>query len=162
MKKYIKEAFILLIVALIVSNIVSWYRTKDIKSNNLELLSQYKTINNKKVNELLEKQKPLVLNFWGTWCPVCAQEVYTIDKIAKDKDVVLITVAVNSSNIKKYMKEKGVEFIVIDDRDGSIAKAFGVGVFPTTLFYSKDRKKIIKDSGYLSYPGYIARKKIVE
>ena len=165
MKKYLKEAVILFIMVILVTNIVSFFRTKDLKVDNLALLKEYKTIDNKKIAPLLESKKPLVLNFWGTWCPVCNQEISTIDKIAKDKDVVLITIAVNSGNdsdIKKYMKEKGVDFIVINDKNGKLAQAFNIEVFPTTIFYNIKRDKTIKDSGYLSYMGYLARKKLVE
>jgi thiol-disulfide isomerase/thioredoxin len=165
MKKYLKEAVILFIMVILVTNIVSFFRTKDLKVDNLALLKEYKTIDNKEIAPLLESKKPLVLNFWGTWCPVCNQEISTIDKIAKDKDVVLITIAVNSGNdsdIKKYMKEKGVDFIVINDKNGKLAQAFNIEVFPTTIFYNIKRDKTIKDSGYLSYMGYLARKKLVE
>ncbi len=167
MKKYLKEAVILFIMVILVTNIVSFFRTKDLKVDNLALLKEYKSIDNKEIAPLLESKKPLVLNFWGTWCPVCNQEISTIDKIAKDKDkdVVLITIAVNSgtdSDIKKYMKEKGVDFIVINDKNGKLAQAFNIEVFPTTIFYNIKRDKTIKDSGYLSYMGYLARKKLVE
>ena len=165
MKKYLKEAVILFIMVILVTNIVSFFRTKDLKVDNLVLLKEYKTIDNKEIAPLLESKKPLVLNFWGTWCPVCNQEISTIDKIAKDKDVVLITIAVNSGNdsdIKKYMKEKGVDFIVINDKNGKLAQAFNIEAFPTTIFYNIKRDKTIKDSGYLSYMGYLARKKLVE
>jgi len=165
MKKYLKEAVILFIMVILVTNIVSFFRTKDLKVDNLALLKEYKSIDNKEIAPLLESKKPLVLNFWGTWCPVCNQEISTIDKIAKDKDVVLITIAVNSGNdsdIKKYMKEKGVDFIVINDKNGKLAQAFNIEVFPTTIFYNIKRDKTIKDSGYLSYMGYLARKKLVE
>jgi len=165
MKKYLKEAVILFFTVLIVTNIISWYRSKDVKAQNLELLANYKLLNNQELKPLLEQNKPLVINFWGTWCPVCNQEISTIDKIAKDSDVILITIAVNSGSnkdIKEYMKRKSVHFMVVNDKNGELAKAFNIAVFPTTLFYSPNRKKVIKDSGYLTYPGYLARKKLVE
>ena len=166
MKKYIKEAIILAIMVFVVTNAVSYYKSSSINAkDNYKLLQKYKTIDNKDINYNINKNKILVINFWGTWCPVCNQEISNIAKIANDKDVVLITVAVNSGTdkeIQNYLKRKKVNFLVINDKNSQLAKAFNISTFPTTIFYSKDRKKVIKDSGYLSYGGYLARKKLVE
>ncbi len=165
MKKYIKEAIILSFLAIISTNLISWYRSKNIKSNNLEFLKNYKSIKNEDIKKLIELKKILILNFWGTWCPVCNQEIFTINKISKDKDIILVTIAVNSGSnkeIKKFLKEKGVNFLVINDKNGNIASKFNIEVYPTTIFYNIKRDKSIKDSGYLSYIGYLARKKLIE
>ena len=166
MKKYIKEGLIIAFMVLIVTNVVSFYRSSSVVAkDNYKLLEDKTTIDGKKVKDLLAQKKPLVINFWGTWCPVCNQEVDNIDKIAKDKDVVLITVAVNSGknmDIKEFLTRKNVHFMSVNDDNGEIAKAFNITTYPTTIFYSINRDKIIKDSGYLSYGGYLARKKLVE
>ncbi len=59
------------------------------------------------------------------------------------------------------MEKKGVNFIVVNDNSGEIAKAFNISTYPTTIFYSPDRERVIKDSGYLTYGGYLIRKKLV-
>ena len=84
--------------------------------------------------------------------------------MAKRDDLVLITVAVNSQdskNIREYMQKKGVKFIVINDFNGKIANAFNIGVYPTTIFYNTSRDNTIKDSGYTTKAGFLARVKIL-
>ena len=166
MKKIIKEIIVIFIVILLATNIISYFRTKDINTSNLiTTLKDYKSIDGVNIKELLNQNKPLIINFWGTWCPICNQEISTISKIAKDKDVVLITIAVNSGSnedIKKYLKSKNANFLVINDNSGSIAKDFNITTYPTTLFFNSKRDKVIKDSGYLTYGGYLVRKKLVE
>jgi len=166
MKKYIKEILITAFMVLIITNVISFYKSSSILAkDNYKLLKNKTTIDGKKVKDLLTEKKPLIINFWGTWCPVCNQEVNNIDKISKDKDIVLITIAVNSNtnqDIKNYLQTKKVDFLVINDNNGKLAKAFNISTYPTTIFYSPNRDKIIKDSGYLSYAGYLARKKLVE
>jgi len=162
-KKIIKEGLKLAILLLIVTNVISYFRTKDINAkDNLEIILNATTINGKSVKDIIKKDKPLIINFWGTWCPICAQEVSTLSKLAKRGDFTLITVASKSGSgqdIKSYMQKKGVNFIVINDSNGDIANKFKISVFPTTLFYSSNRKSIIKDSGYTTYAGFLARVK---
>ena len=164
-KKYLKEALITIVLIFIVTNVVGYYRSTSVKvEGNYNILKNATTIDGKKVSKIIDVKKPLVVNFWGTWCPVCAQEVSTLSTLAKRDDLVLITVAVNSQsaqNIRDYMQEKGVKFIVINDANGKIAKAFNIGVFPTTIFYNTTRDKTIKDSGYTTKAGFLARVKIL-
>jgi len=165
MKKFIKEAIIFLIVIFVATNVVGYYRSLDVKTNNINLLSSYSTIDNKNIKDILSSKKVLVLNFWGTWCPVCNQEVSTLSKLAKRDDITLLTIAVNSGSnedIKRYMKDKNINFLVINDSSGTLAKKFNISVFPTTIFYSKDLKSSIKDSGYTTTAGFLARVKYME
>jgi len=116
------------------------------------------------VKELLSQKKPLILNFWGTWCPVCKQEVSTLSNLAKREDIILLSVAVNSGSnekISEYLKQKKIKFLVINDYYGKLAKAFNISVYPTTIFFSKNRKNIIKDSGYTTKAGFLGRVKLL-
>ena len=149
----------------VVSNIIGYFRSSSVKANNIEILKNYKTISGKSVKALLESNKVVVVNFWGTWCPICAQEVSTLSKLAKRDDIVLLTVAVNSGSsdkIREYMQKKGVNFLVLNDSSGELGKKFNISVFPTTLFFSKDLKASVSDSGYTTYAGFLARVKYME
>ena len=165
LKKYLKEALIAIVLIFIVTNVIGYYRGTSVKvDGNYNLLQNATTLDGKKVSEIISAKKPLVVNFWGTWCPVCAQEVSTLSSLAKRDDLILITVAVNSQdaqNIREYMQKKGVKFIVINDADGKIANAFNIGVYPTTIFYNASRDNTIKDSGYTTKAGFLARVKLV-
>ncbi len=164
MKKWIKELIIMGLILIVASGIIGYYRSSSVNTD-LKLIENLKTIDNRAIKDILAQKKPLILNFWGTWCPVCNQEVSTLSKLAKREDITLLTIASNSgsnSEIQSYMQKKGISFLVINDQSGSLAKAFGISVFPTTLFYNSKRTKTIKDSGYTTYPGFLARIKLVE
>ena len=165
LKKYLKEGLITIFLIFIVSSVIGYYRSSIVKANNLNILKNYTTIDGVKVDKILNQKKPLILNFWGTWCPVCNQEVSTLSSLAKRDDLILITVAVNSGSnqeIKEYMQKKGIKFIVINDNAGKIAKKFNINIFPTTIFFNSKRDNIIKDSGYTTKAGFLARVKLVE
>ena len=152
------------LILIVASSIIGYYRSSSVNTD-LKLIENLKTIDNRAIKDILAQKKPLILNFWGTWCPVCNQEVSTLSQLAKRGDITLLTIASSSgsnSDIQSYMQKKGISFLVINDQSGSLAQAFGVSVFPTTLFYNKERTKIIKDSGYTTYPGFLARIKLVE
>ena len=165
LKKYLKEGLITIFLIFIVSTIIGYYRSSNVKANNLNILKNYTTIDGVKVDKILNQNKPLILNFWGTWCPVCNQEVSTLSSLAKRDDFILITVAVNSGSkqdIKEFMQKKGIKFLVINDKDGKLANRFNISVFPTTIFFNSKRDNIIKDSGYTTKAGFLARVKLVE
>ena len=162
-KKWIKELIIMGLVLFIASSIIGYYRSSGVNTD-LKLIENLNSIDNRRVKDILSEKKVLLLIFWGTWCPVCNQEISTLSKLAKRNDITLLTIASSSGDndaIKSYMQKKGVKFIVINDADGKIAKAFNIGVFPTTIFYNTTRDKTIKDSGYTTQTGFLARVKIL-
>jgi len=165
-KKYIKEILISIILVFIASTAIGYFRSSSIKiDNNLNLIKNLTTLDGTKVSDILSKNKPLILNFWGTWCPVCNQEVSTLSSLAKRDDIAVLTIAVNSGSnieIKNYMQKKDIKFFVINDRDGKISKRFNIQVFPTTVFFNSNRDNILKDSGYTTKAGFLARIKLVE
>jgi thiol-disulfide isomerase/thioredoxin len=164
LKKFIKELLVTLLLILIITSAIGYFKSKSVNESALNILLNKKTIYNEKVSNLINN-KVLIVHFWGTWCPVCNQEIYNISNLSKNSDFIIITIAYNSGSnkdIKEFMSKKGVNFYVVNDKDGQITKAFKINTFPTTIFYSKDRKKVIKDSGYLSKIGFLARVKGVK
>jgi len=128
-------------------------------NSGYSILLHSKTINGKDVNSLIDKDKPLLVNFWGTWCPDCVGELAEIEKLSKNKNLTLITVAQNSGSnekIKEFMKKKGVNFIVVNDKGDKIVNAYKIFSYPTTYYYSPSRNKtVLKRSGSLKYEEYL-------
>ena len=163
MKKWIKEIIVTALIVIVASSAIGYFRSYSVKTN-LQILENLETINHKKVKEILAQKKPLILVFWGTWCPVCNQEVSSFSILAKRDDVVLLTVASNSGSnedIKRYMQKKGANYNVINDKDGKLMQQFGISVFPTVIYFNSNRDKTIKDSGFTSYAGFSARVKLI-
>ena len=102
--------------------------------------------------------KPVMVHFWGTWCPVCMQEIGTIDSLARDHDV--LTVATNSGEadaIRATMAKHGVSFPVVVDAEGELARAWGVRAFPTSFFVTRGQVIRTAETGYTSSAGFRAR-----
>ncbi len=148
LKKYTKETILFFILIFIMSNAISLYRSTNLNKVPLEL-SKISLIENKYYT--IDKTKPIMIHFWATWCPICKTEASNIQTISKNFQVISIaTQSGNDNEIKKYQKENDVDFMVINDIDGSLSKKFNISVFPTTIIYDKNQKVAFSDVGYSS------------
>lgn len=154
MKKYIKEFVTFLLLLIVATNLLSYYRSfnlnnKALDENTIGLLES-------KGVEFPDNQAVLI-HFWATWCPVCGVEASNIESVSKNYKVITIAVKSKQAEIQKYMKEKKLSYTVISDTDGSLASKFKVSVFPTTFIYTKEKKLQFSDVGYTSTVGLYLR-----
>ncbi len=157
-KKVLKEAGLLLLFIFILSNIIGWLRAPKLESNTLTLTKA--TLIDGTVWKY-EKGAPLVLHFWGMWCPVCRAEAANIDAVSKAYNVV--TIAVNSGDdttVAHYLNEHNLNFKVINDPHGKLAKRFKVTVFPTTFIFNAQGRLKFTETGYTTTAGLLARLKL--
>lgn len=113
------------------------------------------TLKGRVVDQNIWKDKPILLNFWATWCPVCKLEQGMINSLAKDYRV--ITVAMNSGGddaIEQYLVENELDFPVIVDPDGDLAKRFGVTGVPTGFVIDTAGQIRFKEIGLTSSWGW--------
>jgi thiol-disulfide isomerase/thioredoxin len=81
--------------------------------------------------------KPLVVNFFGSWCPPCNLEAPDLAAFAADNpDVQFVGVAVddNEADLAEFMAKYGLDYPVVMT-DWGFAGEYGVSGVPTTVFY---------------------------
>ena len=147
-KKYLKEIIFFSLMLFLASNAMSLFRSSDLNQAPLDLKT-VKLINNQEYT--IDTTKPIMIHFWATWCPICKVEASNIQKISEHFQVLSIaTQSGSDEDIKKYQQENKVNFKVINDKDGLISKHIGIGAFPTTLIYDKNKNIVFSDVGYTS------------
>jgi len=107
-----------------------------------------KDISGKEVSLSSFKGKPVLLNFWATWCPYCRRERAHLNALYKDyrdKGLIILSVSTDQSadRVKAFLKDTPAEFIVLSDSSGAAATLYSVGGLPTS--YLIDRGGVIKN-----------------
>lgn len=84
--------------------------------------------------------KPLLLEFWATWCPPCRTSIPHLNEIhAKFKDRGLQVVGVTdepNAAIKKFQKDVPMDYAVATDTGGRLNEKMGVSSIPTAFLIS--------------------------
>lgn len=86
--------------------------------------------------------KPMLINFWATWCPPCLEEMPLLQAYAErheeEMTVLAINAGENESLVRSYVAEHDLGLNILLDPTDSAIKHFRVYGFPTSLFFDKE------------------------
>ncbi|MBG9567115.1 TlpA disulfide reductase family protein [Brevibacillus agri] len=111
-----------------------------------------------------KRDKPVILNFWASWCGPCRQEAPDLKEIYekyKDRlDFYAINLTANDDleSAKAFVREFGLPFPILLDKKGEVADVYQVFSIPTTYFIDTDgviRQKIIGATDRGSFEQYV-------
>ena len=99
--------------------------------------------------------KPIVLNFWASWCGPCQYEMPDFDEKYKELGSEVNFVMVNMTDGQRetvdtasaFIEEKGYSFPVLFDSDSEAALSYGAYSLPTTFFIDADGHVIAQAVG---------------
>lgn len=102
--------------------------------------------------------KPLVVNFWATWCPPCVQEMPELSKIRDEfapKGTEIVGIAIDSpSAVREFAVRKPVSYpLVIGGMGGTeLVRRFGnpSGALPYTVLIGRDGRVAWRHMGLVS------------
>ena len=106
--------------------------------------------------------KPLLVNFWASWCQPCIYEMPFMQEIYQewsDRGLVLLAINVGESpsQVRGFMESQDFSFPVLLDVKGNAAARYNVRGIPATFIIDKDG--IIQDIRVGAFPSKAAIEK---
>jgi peroxiredoxin len=88
--------------------------------------------------------KPVLLNFWATWCPPCVQEVPDLVALQQqmgDKVTVLaVSMDQDEDAYKNFTAKRMQGILTVRDGDHKSSALYGTYAYPETFLIDKDGK----------------------
>ena len=96
--------------------------------------------------------KPVIINFWATWCPPCRAELPSMNrawKKIKDEGIEMLAVNVGESEdtIFAFMGDYPIDFTVLLDESGEIINNWPIRGLPTTFVLDKQGNLVYRAIG---------------
>ena len=87
--------------------------------------------------------RPVVLNFWATWCAPCRLEMPELERAAGDyagRDLAVLTVNQDETaeQVSDFFTEVGLTLPALLDTGGAVGAAYGAFFLPTTVIIGPD------------------------
>ena len=96
--------------------------------------------------------RPVVVNFWASWCPPCKEEMPLFNELSnkyKEDELTVLMVDLTDGQretmdkAKKFIKDNNYNMKVLFDNDGTASINYNIASIPRTLFIDKE--------GYIAY-----------
>lgn len=102
--------------------------------------------------------RPVLVNFWASWCEPCRAEMPTLQALAElygpeQLAVVALNFKEAPATVARFVQRTGLRLPVLLDREGAVARACAVKVFPTTLLIGADGRPRQRVRGELDWTG---------
>lgn len=106
--------------------------------------------------------KPIIINFWATWCSPCKRELNNIAEMyemwQEETGVKLVAMSIddarNMAKVAPYVNGKGWEYDVYIDPNGDFKRAMGVNNVPHTFLVDGEGNIVWQHNSYVEGDEY--------
>jgi thiol-disulfide isomerase/thioredoxin len=161
---WLKRNLVVLIVgaaALLAGGWLGWARLQPATPTQMETLwhTPFSDLAGKPFSLSAMKGKPLIVNFWATWCGPCKEEMPDFQKLASSdlgKKIQIVGIGIdNAANMQAFADKLGITYKLLDGGPTSLdlLKTLGnqVGGLPFTLVFNADGKVVKSHLGKFTY-----------
>lgn len=98
------------------------------------------------------KGQVVAIRFWADWCPFCEGEMRAIEPVYRKLEgqglrILALNVRQDRDIAAAFVEPLGISYQVLLDRDGAVARAYGVSGLPTTFIVDRDGRLVTRILG---------------
>lgn len=116
--------------------------SEQIRIGNVAPDFSLKTLDNQTIKLSQFRGKPVLINFWATWCVPCTTELPLLVQTYQanqDKLVILgVNIKEDAATVEARVKSVGITYPVGLDNSGDVTDRYQVRGYPTSLFVDKN------------------------
>lgn len=92
----------------------------------------------------INEDKGVILNFWGTWCAPCREEMPDMNEVYNEShdeyELVAVNVSEDEQQINQFLMslDDNLSYPIALDRNRDVTKAYQIGPLPTTIAIDKN------------------------
>lgn len=142
MKKIVIAIVVLIVVALAAG---AFYVNKQINPDPELSQLQLEDLSGKKIEQKDLLEKPLLVNYWATWCAPCVQELPEFENLhakLKDKVNIVLVSDENAETVEGFKNKKNNTLTYLISKN-----KLNFAVRPVTVLYNKKGELVAKTIG---------------
>jgi cytochrome c biogenesis protein CcmG/thiol:disulfide interchange protein DsbE len=103
--------------------------------------------------------KPVVLNFWASWCEPCKSEAAALERdwtSDRSRGVVFLGVDYHdlSSDARRFVSAHALTFPMLEDGSGNVTSRYGISQVPETYVLNRRGRVVAHLRGPITDPGF--------
>jgi len=110
--------------------------------------------------------KAVLVNFWASWCGPCREEIPSMERLRRSLRgdafaVLAVNVGESAQTVRHFAEEAQLGSVLLLDRDGGAARAWGARALPSSFIVGPDGKIRYSHVGALDWSAPGVRSSII-